>query len=480
MPKQPGSERPRRIRKDRGAASAPQRTRRSRAASAQNSPPLYLRRLHVRNMRGFQDVDIDFMRGEGPRMRSIVVGRNGSGKTSLLRAIAMGLCQQSETSGLMGSLGGELVRRNKYGNYAAHALIELELFDPAAPGDTFRTTTKVIRDDLGDQRVEKATEPDPFPWERIFVGGYGVDRGARNRDSREGYSRAEALRSLFSDTALLDPEATLRAIKLADAESKDSRPQMLQATKQHLRELLRLNPNHEIEVSARAVLVHGPWGAMPFHALGDGYRGTAGWVLDLLGMALAAGRLDDIKRVRGIVLIDEVDEHLHPSWQREILPLLGRRFPELQIVGTTHSAMTIVECEPDELIACRLHNAIASAHQNLPGPQGYSADEILRGEWFGLASTLDRKTYELLHEYQQAVEARRAESEVAPLREKLRERLGRRFDSPIDELALEIAAEYRRQQRAEVSPDQRRELVTRGVAELRARIASHGMSRGRS
>ncbi len=469
-------------RKARGTKKTRKNTRLDRAAespaqASKPEPPLLLKRLCVQNARCFRDIEVDFMNGEGPRMRSIVVGRNGTGKTSLLRAIAIALCQQREASALMGELAGDFVRRNKLGKFADRAVIELELFDPENPTKLLKTTTEVKRDRSGQETIHKSVEPDKFPWERVFVGGYGVNRGARHREARQGYSRSVALKSLFSDdTPLLDPEGTLRAIKLADAELDSD--ELMRATKRQLQELLRLNPNHDIEVSARSVLVHGPWGTMPFHALGDGYRGTAGWVLDLLGMALTAGRLGDIKKLRGVVLIDEIDEHLHPAWQRELLPLLGSRFSGLQIVGTTHSAMTIVECDPGELIACDLKNAVAKTHQNLPGPSGRNADDILRGEWFGLSSTLDSRTQKLLHKYQKAIESRKPESVVAPLRTKLRERLGRRFDSPIDELALEIAGDFRRSNRRKLSDKERAEVVKKGVKLLREKIANAGLERG--
>jgi predicted ATP-binding protein involved in virulence len=441
-------------------------TRRARANPA--STPLYLKKLRVKDARCFRDVEVDFMRGAKPRMRSIIIGRNGTGKTSLQRAIAISLCQQREASALMGELAGDFVRRNKKGNFADRAVIELELCDPTSPTTAFRTTTEVARDPSGQETIQKRTEPEDFPWERIFVAGYGVNRGARHRESRQGYSRLDAMRSLFSDdTPLLDPEATLRTLKLADAEHDRA---YLSATKRHLRALLGLHQNYEIDVSARSVQVHGPWGTMPFHALGDGYRGTAGWVLDLVGMALVAGRTD-IGDLSGVVLIDEIDEHLHPSWQRTLLPMLGKRFPRLQIVGTTHSAMTIVECESEELIICTQQYAVANVHQDVPSPQGRTADEILRGEWFGLSTVLDEKSRRLLDQYQKAVANQAAESTVARLRERLRDRLGRRFDSPIDELAIEIADEYRRQNREKLNADERARAVATGAARLRERIA---------
>ncbi len=436
---------------------------------ATNEAPLLLRELSVTNWRCLANATVSFMSPKGPRQHSVIVGKNGSGKTSLLRALAIGLCQQKEASALMGELAGDSVRRNKRGNYANHAEIFLRLVDPADEKVEYWTRTRIDRDASGQETLTKTVEPKTFPWRRVFAGGYGVNRGARHHEARSGYSRSSALKSLFSDdTSLLDPEATLRAIKLADHERPTAG--LLAATKGHLRTLLQLNPNHDIDVSAEAVLVHGPWGTMPFHALGDGYRGTAAWVLDLLGMALSNGKLEDAMKVRGVVLIDEIDEHLHPSWQRHLLRLLRNRFSELQIVGTTHSPMTIVDCDKSDLIACKLYNAVASVYQDFDDPRGRSADEILRGEWFGLASTLDTTSENLLRKYQRKVEANAPESEIATLREKIRKRLGRRFDSPIDELAIRIAATVRDDHRAAATPRERHAIISRAAAELRKKL----------
>lgn len=449
----------------------------TKAWELENGRPLLLKRLRVKSWRCFDKVDIDFMHGKKPRMQFITVGRNGHGKTSVLRAIAIGLCQQRDASALLSELAGDAVRRNKKGNYAQRAEIVLDLFDPDNPSAELSTTTTIERDASGQELLDKVTVPEVFPWHRIFVCGYGVNRGVRHREARTGYSVVEALRSLFSDdTSLLDPEATLRNLKLAQYENGSD---LLEDAKRQLRSMFRLGSAYAIDVSASEVLVHGPWGAMPFHALGDGYRGTAGWVLDLLGMALSTDRLHIVKDLRGIVLIDEIDEHLHPEWQRALMGLIAKRLPKLQIVATTHSPMTIVDVDSESLIACRLKIAVATVHQNLDRLEGKTADEILRGEWFGLQSTLDTGTERLLKKYQKAVEGGLNEESVAQLREQLRKRLGRRFDSPLDELALEIAGEVRAQVLGAKTPAQRRALVSKAADDLKKKVAKRGYQRGK-
>ena len=52
----------------------------------------------------------------------------------------------------------------------------------------------------------------------------------------------------------------------------------------------------------------------------------------------------------GLVLIDEIDLHLHPKWQRQIVPALKEIFPKIQFFATTHSPQVIGECKPEEIV----------------------------------------------------------------------------------------------------------------------------------
>jgi predicted ATP-binding protein involved in virulence len=174
----------------------------------------------------------------------------------------------------------------------------------------------------------------------------------------------------------------------------------------------------------------------------------------------------------GIVLIDEIDEHLHPSWQRSLLPTLRKRFPNVQFVGTTHSAMTLVNLQREELALCMLRNAVAQVFQGeFRGPGARTADELLRSEWFGLPSTFDQESAALIERYQEALRTGGPSTQkTAKLREQVRERLGYPVASPLDELAVEIADELRKQFRDESNPDEREKLINKGATMLRTRL----------
>ena len=79
---------------------------------------------------------------------------------------------------------------------------------------------------------------------------------------------------------------------------------------------------------------------VPFPALSDGYRAFLGWIGDLLYHVCetcpSGKRLD---QNQGIVMVDEVDLHLHPAWQTELLPRLADALPKIQFIATSHSPL---------------------------------------------------------------------------------------------------------------------------------------------
>jgi predicted ATP-binding protein involved in virulence len=84
--------------------------------------------------------------------------------------------------------------------------------------------------------------------------------------------------------------------------------------------------------------------SMPFHLLSDGYRNMVGMVADIAyRMATLNPQLESeaIKQTEGIVLIDEIDLHLHPNWQGIVVERLLNTFPKVQFVASTHSPFII-------------------------------------------------------------------------------------------------------------------------------------------
>jgi len=91
---------------------------------------------------------------------------------------------------------------------------------------------------------------------------------------------------------------------------------------------------------------------IPVRQLSDGERGILALVLDLTRrLAQANPNLTDpVSQAEAVVLIDEIDLHLHPKWQREVRKKLCSTFPNIQFIATTHSPFVIQDLRPGELI----------------------------------------------------------------------------------------------------------------------------------
>ncbi len=93
--------------------------------------------------------------------------------------------------------------------------------------------------------------------------------------------------------------------------------------------------------------------AIPFEHLSDGQRTMLGLFCDLARRAALLNPHfggEASAKTSGVVLIDELDLHLHPQWQRRIIHDLRRTFPKIQFICTTHSPQLIGQAKPDEII----------------------------------------------------------------------------------------------------------------------------------
>jgi len=173
----------------------------------------------------------------------------------------------------------------------------------------------------------------------------------------------------------------------------------------------------------------GNW--VPLSQLSDGYQGTMAWVGDLVSrLSRAFPEAEDPLQQEGVVLIDEIDIHLHPAWQRKILTQLRQRFPRIQFIVTTHSPLVAAGAKDGELILLKREREHVVAVQDQPAVQGWRADQILTSFWFGLYAARDPETEQQLAEYDELLSERARgrltevdEGRLANLEKALRQKL---------------------------------------------------------
>ena len=114
--------------------------------------------------------------------------------------------------------------------------------------------------------------------------------------------------------------------------------------------------------------------------LSTGTQGIFTWVFFwAIKMAATYNFVSDWQNRPGILLIDEVENHLHPTWQRRVIPALLRHFPGLQIFATTHSPFVVAGLKAGQVhLLNRDANGVITASSNTEDVIGWTADEILR------------------------------------------------------------------------------------------------------
>ena len=102
--------------------------------------------------------------------------------------------------------------------------------------------------------------------------------------------------------------------------------------------------------------------------------------------------VDDWHEKPAILLIDEIENHLHPTWQRRVIPALLEYFPGLQIFATTHSPFVVAGLKAGQVhLLRRDENGVVTASTNTEDIIGWTADEILR-TWMGVDEPTDLTT----------------------------------------------------------------------------------------
>ena len=123
-----------------------------------------------------------------------------------------------------------------------------------------------------------------------------------------------------------------------------------------------------------------PDGNMPLNSLSQGTQSIIQWLARLvIGYAEYYDYPENLEDKPGILIIDEIDAHLHPSWQRRIIPALTKHFPNLQIFCSTHSPLMLAGLKQGQVQLLRRDaDGKVTVSRNENDIKGWSADEILR------------------------------------------------------------------------------------------------------
>ncbi len=126
--------------------------------------------------------------------------------------------------------------------------------------------------------------------------------------------------------------------------------------------------------------------------LSDGAQSYLAWLLDLVFRLLEAGADEDLRGVPATVLIDEVDQRMHPRWQQVVLRRLSDGLPDVQFIGTAHSPLLAGGLRPENLTVLEPDHdapgegAMKASHFE-EDVYGQTADGVLTSSYFSLLSS---------------------------------------------------------------------------------------------
>lgn len=165
-----------------------------------------------------------------------------------------------------------------------------------------------------------------------------------------------------------------------------------------------------------------PDGKLPLNCLSQGTQSIIQWVgLLLIAYAEYYAFPQNLEKKRGVVIIDEIDAHMHPSWQRRILPALSHNFPKLQIFCSSHSPLVLAGLKSGQAHLLKRDNkGKVVVSRNETDIIGWSTDEILRN-FLDITNPTDIQTDEIIERLQELRRKRRLTPKQKKELEKLRD-----------------------------------------------------------
>lgn len=382
---------------------------------------MYIESINIRNFRTFRNTRIELSHKDrkptekfpSPKLPNInvLLGNNGLGKTTLLKAISLAALGPAVADS--GIYPYQLIRRepnddrsidsnNELNQTQLERISKLRATFKAHPQDKVPVSTvesHITISQRGDLEQLRWTHGDEKTWHPIFSSssdafffvGYGATRRVEKREQTDSASRrkssfvrAQRIQSLFEEAySLLPLSAWL-------PEFKHKNPGRYTQVVNLINKMMgRGHYKFTGELEDKEYLFERGGLSIPFPALSDGYRAYLGWIGDLLYhicMTCPSGK--KLVDNHGIVMVDEIDLHIHPKWQINMLPILARALPNIQFIVTSHSPlivgslewMNIVLMAPGPKQSSKPKRIMKSIH-------GLDADQILLTDFFGMRTT---------------------------------------------------------------------------------------------
>lgn len=338
--------------------------------------------LRIHNFKGFEDQAFDFPRSldsSTPGSFHVLIGENGSGKSTALDALAVALGiwhVPKRTEGWRAIRPDEIrlkVIRDgdqqrfesmSYASVTAKGLIDGRhvTWTRKTTGANRKTSNAEAKDALSiieslltmDSNESRTTLP--------VLAHYGAGRawmGGRERPEKfvpklDKVSRFDAYFDCLDGSIRQKDLNEWFLFESLESFQRGKKRSSMVAVERAVLSCIPGASRLRFDADRKEIIVGFERGEVPFYSLSDGQRSMVAMVSDIaMKAAILNPHLGEECGLRspGVVLIDELDLHLHPKWQREVVEHLRTAFPCIQFVGTTHSPFIVQTLREGELIS---------------------------------------------------------------------------------------------------------------------------------
>jgi energy-coupling factor transporter ATP-binding protein EcfA2 len=404
------------------------------STSSNKTPPVYFLSLEVENVlcfKGKQELKLSDKQGK-PSQWTVILGNNGVGKTTLLRCLAgmeiipsrqdldspyrayplitlLGtskdfkewkeelkvmqkmmaqvntkfVCNANLTS--LKALEGDI--RNHPEIKTIHIEVDMQSYTPRIGFPVEATKVMEII-----HTTEKTVEEASLQLSVDFLSGaicygYGATRIMANTSWSDEYSTDHSITLFYDNAALMNAEEWLlqtdHAVKSASGKTriflKKKFDRIVEILKQILPDIkdIRITPVDEDRLYPTAEFLT-PYGWVRLLSLGLGYRATIAWMVDLaIKLFKRYPDSEDPLAEPAIVLVDEIDLHMHPKWQRDIMQFLTDRFPNTQFIVTAHSPLVVQAAQDANIVLLRREGDRVVIDNNPEIIDNWRVDQVL-------------------------------------------------------------------------------------------------------
>ncbi|MCP4109648.1 MAG: AAA family ATPase [Desulfobacteraceae bacterium] len=350
--------------------------------------------LKILNIKCFENIEIKF---GSPARNTLIIGPNARGKSTILQLLASGLkgiqripfpynwkkvVKTGKNKGIF-----ETVLKTDFGAGSESAInLKFEI----GKDDTI-TCTK------GEDRLKTI-------FNQSLILGYGANRHIKLEDPAP-YKDIETVATLFGENGYLKHIKVSENYKYVSENFGLIQPlvnAVLEKADHNDKVLLADYDTGTLYFKTPS----SPGELIPAEALSEGFKSTFVWLFDMIIRAVEKGSdISNAHEITGIVLLDEIDLHLHPLWQRTILPGIEDVFPNIQFIATTHSPFVVQTVKNENLVILEPDEDsgnVKAAHRDTCSELSYSA---LVREIFNIQSPFSHNTEQEMNEFRRMRDA---------------------------------------------------------------------------